>query len=141
MAMKKSLLVTIALVGIVFSLSGCKKNKASDFDYPIETLYGTWRITHVEQKNGTMLNVTHPDIENTVFKPTYATFNADGTFSGRGKFGSGKGTYTAKGKTITCYIDGKEYMRYDVLSLSGDECELKVYLGGEYLTRVRCKKQ
>lgn len=77
-----------------------------------------------------------------VFKPTYATFNADGTYSGRGALGAGKGTYKAQGKTITCYVEGKEFLKYDVLSLSGKECELKVYqTGSSSSVRIRCKKQ
>ena len=77
-----------------------------------------------------------------VFKPTYATFNADGTYSGRGALGVGKGTYKAQGKTITCYVEGKEFLKYDVLSLSGKECELKVYqTGSSSSVRIRCKKQ
>ena len=140
--MKKNLFTVVALVGLVITFSECSKNKTKNgFDYPIETLYGTWRITHVEQKDGTMFDVTTPIAEK-VFKPTYATFNTDGTYSGRGALGAGKGTYKAQGKTITCYVDGKEFLKYDVLSLSGKECELKVYqTGSSSSVRIRCKKQ
>lgn len=139
--MKKLLLSMSLLLGMVVALSGCKKDEPNTFDYPLETLYGTWRITHVEQKNGSMLDVTTPLAEN-VFKPTYATFNSDGTYSGRGYFGNGSGTYKAQGKTITCYIGGSEYVKYDVLSLSGQECELKMMItGNNTSSKIRCKKQ
>ena len=140
--MKNLLFTFIALVGLVITLGGCSKDKKKNgFDYPIETLYGTWRVTHVEQKDGTMFDVTTPIAEK-VFKPTYATFNADGTYSGRGAFGTGNGTYKAQGKTITCYVDGQEFLKYDVISLSGKECELKVYQTGSTSSiRIRCKKQ
>ena len=61
---------------------------------------------------------------------TSATFNANGTYSGRGYFGYGNGTYKAEGKTIITYIGGKEYLRYDVIRLSGNTCELRMYQTG-----------
>lgn len=62
--MKNSLFTFIALVGLVITLGGCSKDKKKNgFDYPIETLYGTWRVTHVEQKDGTMFDVTTPIAE------------------------------------------------------------------------------
>lgn len=139
--MKRTLLATITLLALIVTFSRCKKNEPSTFDYPLETLYGTWRITHVEQKNGVMLDVTTYSAEK-YFKPTYATFNEDGTYSGRGYFGNGSGTYKAQGKTITCYIDGSEYVKYDVLSLSGQECELKMKVtDSDTSSKIRCKKQ
>ena len=130
--MKKLLLAIVAIVGMVLAFSGCSKDDES-FDYPLET--------HVEQKDGSMFDVTTSDAE-TVFKPTYATFNADGTYSGRGFFGNGSGTYKAQGKTISCFIDGTEYLKYDVLSLSGTQCELKMYKSGSSSSiKIRCKKQ
>lgn len=133
----------VALVGLVVALSGCSKDDepSNAFDYPMETLYGTWRVTHIEQKNGSMLDVTTPIAER-VFEPTYATFNADGTYSGRGAFGDGSGTYKAKGKTISCFVDGQEYLKYDVISLVGTQCELKMYQSGSSSSiKIRCKKQ
>ena len=141
--MKKILITAIAIIGMVFAFSGCSKDDEpqNGFDYPLETLYGTWRVTHVEQKDGTMFDVT-TSVAEMVFKPTYATFNVDGTYSGRGFFGNGSGTYKAKGKTITCFIDGTEYLKYDVLSLSGTQCELKMYKSGSTSSiKIRCKKQ
>ena len=140
--MKRVLLTTIAIIVVVTAFVGCNSNKPNDgFDYPLKTLYGTWRITHVEQTDGTMLNVTTPLAER-AFEPTYATFNPDGTYSGKGYFGNGSGTYKAEGKTITCFIDGTEYLKYDVLSLSDDQCELKMYRSGKtFSIKIRCKKQ
>lgn len=141
--MKKFLLTAIAIVGVVLAFSGCSNDDEpqNGFDFPLETLYGTWRVTHVEQKDGTMFDITTYAAER-VIKPTYATFNADGTYSGRGYFGNGSGTYKTKGKTITCFVDGTEYLKYDVLSLSGTQCELKMYESGSTSsTKIRCKKQ
>lgn len=140
--MRKFLLTILALIGLMFALGSCSSDDSNDnFDYPLEILYGTWRITHVEQTNGIMLDVTTTVAEQ-VFKPTYAKFNPDGTYSGSGYFGYGTGTYQAKGKTIVCYIEEEEYMRYDVLSLSGAECELQMYKEGSLSPiKIRCKKQ
>ena len=141
--MKKQLLMLAVLFGLATTYTSCKKNDPTTpaFEYSIGTLHGTWRITHVESKYGLMVNVTDPIAERS-FKPTYATFNADGTYSGRGFLGNGSGTYKASGKTITCYIDGKEFMKYDVLSLDGNTCELKMYEpGSEQSIRIRCAKQ
>ena len=57
-------------------------------------------------------------------------FNSDGTYSGRGYFGNGSGTYTAKGKTIITYVNGKEYLRYEVKSLSNNIAELSMTVDG-----------
>lgn len=141
--MKNLLLTAIAIIGVVFAFSGCSKDDElqNGFDYPLETLYGTWRVTHVEQKDGTMFDITTSTAER-FFEPTYATFNDDGTYSGRGYFGNGSGTYKAQGKTITCFVDGTEYLKYDVLSLSGTQCELKMYESGSTSSiKIRCRKQ
>ena len=137
--MKKFLLTTVAIVGMVFAFSACSKDDV--FDYPLETLYGTWRVTHVEQKDGSMFDVT-TSFAKMVFKPTYITFNTNGTYSARGFFGDGSGTYKAKGKTITCFIDGTEYLKCDILSLSGTQCELKMYESGSSSSiKIRWEKQ
>lgn len=139
--MKKYLL--LALIALV--AAACSKEETkSTFDYPMEALYGTWRVTHIEQKDGTMLNVT-TWIAEKVFKPTYATFRRDGTYTGQGAFGDGKGKYKVYGKTITCYIDDDddEYVRYDVLYLNDDQAELSMYNSERPSStlRIRCKKQ
>lgn len=140
--MKRFLLSMLAVALVACTFSSCSKDDDEPkFDYPMETLVGKWRITHVEQKDGSMFDVTTAIAEK-VFKPTYATFNTDGTYSGSGEFGNGSGTFKAIGKTITCYVSGKEYLKYDVLSLSGTQCELKMYeTGSDSSIKIRCKKQ
>lgn len=139
--MKRTLLTTIALIGLSIAMVGCKKDDFNNFDYPLKTLYGTWRITHIEQHDGILLDVTTPIAERR-FRPTYATFYQDGTYSGRGQFGDGSGTYTAKDRIITCYVDGREYLKYYVYSLDGLECDMKMYTSdGEVSLRIICKKQ
>ena len=124
----------------VFSLLfvGCSKDDdIKNFEYDLNLLYGKWRITHVEQINGSYLNVTS-SVAESVFKPTYSTFYSDGTYSGSGEFGNGSGTFKAESKTIITYVDGQEYLRYDVLMLSESNAELKMYEKGN-ATSVKIK--
>lgn len=61
------------------------------------------------------------------------SFKSDGTFYGKGYLGNGSGTYKATGNTIVTYLDGEEYIRYTVKSLSGDDAELTMSMDGESL--------
>jgi len=135
--MKKILFCLMALV----MMAGCSKEDEPTFNYDLDILIGTWRVTHVMQDNGAYLDVT-TTIAEMVFEPTYATFNADGTYYGSGEFGTGSGTYKAVGNTIITYVGGEEYLKYDVLSLNVDQCELKMYQTGEESSiKIKCKKQ
>lgn len=132
--MKKLLyLAFLPLMLLVATLSSCSSDDDSPldgFDYPAESLYGTWKITKV----GSM---SWP------YETTTATFNADGTYSDRGHFGTGSGTYTAKGKVISCYVSGKLYCQYEVKSLSGNTAVLIMSAGGDDSSTLTltCEKQ
>lgn len=117
------------------------KPDENKFDYELSILHGKWRITHVETEDHGYVDITKPPYTST-FMPTYATFKADGSYTGEGYFGNGIGTYTAINKTITCYVGKEVYVRYDVLSLSGDECELIMYAEDPSSgAKIKCKKQ
>lgn len=136
--MKKVFL--LSLFAIMMIVAGCSSDNEPKSDFDMNLLYGRWRITHVESK-GVMVDVTTPSGE-AAFKPTYATFKKDGTYYGSGFFGNGSGTYKVKGKTIICYVEGVEYFRYDVISIQGTTCELKMYRTGSLSSiKIRCKKQ
>lgn len=128
--MKKTFLLFFAVLSL--ALVGCSKDD-DGFNYDMETLIGKWRVTDVDFGKGTYTSLA--------YYPTYATFNSDGTYSGEGYFGNGKGTYEAKGNTITCFYDGEFLVSYDIISLEGNKCELKVsyYDGKNY--KFKCKKQ
>lgn len=121
--MKKTLFPLLLVVVLPMLFIGCSNHNQPTFDYDIKILHGKWRITHVEQKDGSMFDVTTAIAEK-VFKPTYATFNQDGTYTGIGAFGYGSGTYTAIGKTITTFISGEQYLKYNVVSLTESRAEL-----------------
>ncbi len=115
--MKRCLKTFVPLMVLFFSLSGCSKDDdspASGFDYPVSSLYGTWKITQV-------------GIIDWPYETTTATFNSNGKYIGEGYFGDGTGTYTAKDSTIRCYISGELYCKYIVHSLSGTTAVLKMY--------------
>lgn len=135
--MKKFSILSILFLLSAFCLTSCSSSD-DDFDYPLDELYGCWRITHVEI-DGKMLNVT--GYYSTVFKPTYATFKKNGRYHGKGYFGEGSGTYDASGDTITCYIDGEALFSYKVISLFGSTCELLMRTSrSENSLKIRCKK-
>lgn len=50
--------------------------------------------------------------------------------------------HTLQGKTITCFVDGKEYIKYDVLDLNGNKCELRMYMtGSDENIKIKCVKE
>ena len=109
-------------MGAIFSFgfSSCSSDDDdNDFNYPKESLYGTWKISEVKMSESSTYT-SWP------MKETTATFNSDGTYSGSGYFGNGSGTYSAKGNTITTYVSGNVYIVYTVLSLNGSTAELKM---------------
>lgn len=138
--MKKILLLLAIVLPLVFA--GCSKDdKDPAFDYEISLLHGKWRVTHVMQSDGEYLDVT-TSLAERVFKPTYATFNADGSYTGTGEFGDGSGTFKAIGKTITTYVNGSEYLKYDVVSLNGTNAELTMRETGQSATlKIKVAKQ
>lgn len=127
--------LSLLLLCTVMSLSftACSKDDEPKFDYDINQIVGTWVVTDVNLGS---------DYVSWFMERTSATFNANGTYSGRGYFGYGNGTYKAEGKTIITYIGGKEYLRYDVIRLSGNTCELRMYqTGSDADIMLKCRKE
>ncbi len=134
--MKKASLILIALLGFLLVFSGCKK-EPEPFSYPMERLWGTWRVTHLSKVGGGMADVSVIPF----FPPTYFSFYRNGIYSKEGHYGDAKGTYTASGKVITCYELGKEDLILEVISLSNSLCEFKVKnMSTGNTSKVRCKK-
>lgn len=132
--MKRILLLFAAVVCVAFV--GCSKDDGNDgFKYG-DAIYGTWDVTHVKS-DGSWIDITSPLFSK---YQASATFNADGTYSGSGYFGTGSGTYKASGNTIVCYISGSEYARYDVRSLSDNVAEMTMTMAGSSVD-IRCKKR
>lgn len=133
----KKILFLLAMLPM-FVLTSCSKDDEADFNYPMETLYGTWE--------GTGINVDGKWIDPTDWLYTKFAFsikfNADGTYSGKGYFGNGSGTYKAEGNMIYTYVSGEEYARYKVKSLSNNEAELVMSVEGSSETlELRVQKK
>lgn len=124
--MKKFLSMTLLLTAMFLTFSSCSNDDDDEFDFPMETLYGTWEGTSINI-DGSWTDITQYPFTEFSFS---IKFNSDGTYTGRGYFGNGSGTYTAKGKTIITYVNGKEYFRYEVKSLSGNIAELSMTVDG-----------
>lgn len=134
--MKKFLLVLMAIFTI--ALTGCEKNEDQAFKFGMDNLYGTWKGIAI-QTDGEWVDITK--WPNTHFSFS-ATFYQDGTYSGEGYFGNGSGTYKAKGDMIYTYVDGEEFYRYKVYSLSDGIAEMAMGVEGNNTTlRIRVKKQ
>lgn len=136
MRLRTVTLMAALLCAVLFS--GCTTEDEKSFDYDLNLLYGKWRVTEINASGGWIDVTTYPG--NSEMEPTYATFNSNGTYSGSGAFGSGAGTYSAVGSTVITYIEGKEFMRYEVISLTSSRCELMMKEGKTSL-RMRCQKQ
>lgn len=119
------------LLGITV-LSSCSEDANNvileDFDYPEDILFGTWEAVRLD---GEAWPSTYPT--------TTATFYEDGTYSGKGAYGRGSGTYAASGKTIKCYVGGDLYCKYDVLELSGSRAKMRMTMGSQKYELI-CKK-
>lgn len=131
----KILLILVLLCTTIFS--SCKKDEESTFDYPLETLYGIWDGAEILSDDGWVDITKYPY---TKFKFSIR-FNSDNTYYGSGYFGNGSGTYKAIGKTITTYIDGEEYARYTIKSLTNNQCEATMDMGGTTTLDIRVKKK
>lgn len=130
----KKILFFMALLPMLI-LSSCS-NDDDDFDYPMDAIYGTWDVTDIKVEGKWYDITTYPYTK-------YAmsiSFKSDGSYYGKGYFGNGSGTYTAKGKTIITYINGKEFAVYTVKSLSDKNAELTMTIDGEVIDIKAVKK-
>lgn len=136
--MKKlfSMMLIMASMMCVFGSCSEDEENESKFNYPMQTLYGTWEATHIKLDDSwTSLTWLGSRYQFS------ATFYNDGRYYGRGYFGTGWGTYKASGNTITTFVDGEEYYLYNVHSLSSNEAHVTMGpRGGEGL-EVKFKKQ
>ena len=118
------------LLATIISFSGCSND---DDDQPsLNDIVGTWKLSQVSTNNGGNF-IDWP------FETTTATFKSDGTYFGRGYFGTGSGTWKQNGKTIITYVNGEEYVRYEVKELSASTCTLVMSVGSESIW-IKCIK-
>ena len=120
----KKILCMMLLCATMIGFSSCSKDDDAGFDYPMDTLYGTWEGTGIYY-NGSWIDPTsswiYSDLQFSI------TFYSNGKYYGEGFFGTGGGTYKASGNTITTYVDGKKYLTYKIKSLTSIKAEITMY--------------
>lgn len=119
---RKTLFFSFFLVlfaSMTISLSSCSSDD-DKFNYPLETLYGTWSIQRVNVSGKWYDVTTYPY---TKFGASI-TFYENGKYYGSGYFGTGSGTYKLSGNKITTYYNGEVYMTYTVKSLTDDTANM-----------------
>ncbi len=125
----KKIISLMLMTVLSVCLTSCSKNEVNlgTFDYPLEDLFGTWKVTmiHVEGSAKWIVVDDYPEYSMSI------TFNSDGTYRGEGYLGNGSGTYSLHGKTITTYVDGKVYLTYTVKDLSSTSANVIISSGGE----------
>ena len=95
---------------LTISFIGCSDDDDSEYK---DAIIGTWELTQIEFGGGwTSI-------------PRY--------------FGNGSGTYKISGNTIICYIEGEEYVRYDIIELNSNSCTLNMKIGSEEF-KIKCIK-
>ncbi|MBO7316501.1 MAG: hypothetical protein J6U44_05010 [Paludibacteraceae bacterium] len=143
--MKKGL-ITVLVMALVLCFSSCSREES--FVYPMEVLYGTWEgIGIFNDEEEEWINISEGFLGDEDFYEDLQfsiSFYEDGSYYGRGLFGTGSGTYKAEGKTITTYVNGEVYFIYDIISLNKEIAvlNLRVENGdpeGEMRLKVRKK--
>lgn len=110
----KSIVFVLVCI-FALAIQSCKSDK--DNEPTKNDIIGTWKLTEVSTNDGSTFS-SWP------FVTTTATFNDNGTYSGKGYFGDGSGTWKQSGKTILTYIDGDEFYRYEIKELTSSTCTL-----------------
>lgn len=131
----------LVMVLSAVSFTSCSDDDDDENSELATMIIGKWRITEVEQKDGSMFDVT-TYLGEKVFEPTYATFHSDGTYYGSGYFGNGSGTYKVRGNKIYTYVDGEDYLIYTAESYTSKRATLVMSMKGSSSTiRVTAEKQ
>ena len=108
------------LFASVLLFAGCSRTDESPYK---KQIIGTWDGIAVKTSTG-WTDITSSYYSRFQFS---ITFHEDGTYYGTGYFGTGSGTYTLKESTIVTYVDGNEYYRYEIYSVSENVAHLQMY--------------
>lgn len=123
------------MLSLVTTLSMMLTACGNDDDEPtMDNIVGTWKLTEASTDNGKTFTKW-------TLEKTTATFNENGTYSGRGYFGNGSGKWKKSGNTIITYVNGSEYLRYTIKELSSSTCTLLMsQKGSDAAIWIRCIK-
>ena len=116
----------LGIMAIIMPVLASSCSKEEQFDYPMESIYGKWEGTDIKI-DGEWVDITGYIFSNLQFS---VTFYDDGTYYGEGYFGTGYGTYKAKGNVIYTYVDGKPYRNYRIITLDNSTAELEMFVDG-----------
>lgn len=116
--MKKYKLLMLIFASAALLFSGCSKD-----DELQKQIIGTWDGIEVKTNSG-WIDITSSYYSNYQFS---ITFHENGTYYGTGYFGTGNGTYTLNESTTVTYVNGNEYYRYDIYSVSGNVAHMRMY--------------
>lgn len=127
--------IKLCFVALLATASFAFVSCSDDKDDPVSSeIVGTWKLTKVSTNGETYINWP--------YQTTTATFSSDGTYYGKGYFGTGSGTWKQKGKKIYTYVDGKEYIVYEVLDVNSSSCTLLMGVtGSDAKLYIKCSKQ
>lgn len=119
----------LLLATIVIAMPSCSDDKDEPDGGIKENIIGTWKGT-AAKVDGNWIDITKYPYSSLGFS---ATFYKDGTYYGKGAFGTGSGTYKIKGKTIETYVDGTLYLKYEVKEMTSSTAELTIVEGNSTL--------
>lgn len=134
----KKVFSLMLLLATMFTFTACSSDDDESDSFITDNIIGTWEGT-AAFVDGKWIDITEwPYSSRLGFS---ATFYNDGTYYGRGAFGTGSGTYKIKGKTIETYVSGKLYLKYNVKSMTSNTAELSIVEGSNSLdVKVRKTK-
>lgn len=128
--MRKVFSLMLLFATIFIALPSCSDDKDEPDGGIKENIIGTWKGT-AAKIDGKWIDITeYPYNTRLGFS---ATFYNDGTYYGKGAFGTGSGTYKIKGKTIETYVDGDLYLKYEVKEMTSSAAELTIVEGSSTL--------
>lgn len=110
-------LVLISLLSVM-SLS-CDKLNGGQGSFTLDraNVIGCWKVIQAKyDESATMTDWTYED--------TYAIFLENGQYHGEGHFGTGDGTYSVCGNTVTAKIDNTPFIVYYITGIEGDKANM-----------------
>lgn len=135
--MKDYTFLILLYVAIVLSFSSCSDDEDKDVSYyPMEILYGTWEGTEI-YRDGRWIDLSNWQYKDLVFS---IKFNRNKTYSVKGFFGNGSGTYKVVRNEITIYVRGEIYLKYYFTLLSSyNEAQIVISYndGGTIILKIK----
>ena len=121
------------LVGSCFT--SCKdKEDGNSFNYSLESIYGTWKVT--QYKNKPTDNYVTWNMASTTI-----TFYSQNKYTSTGVWGNAYGTYSASGDDISLTCDGASSGVITILGLNTKYAEIKYTAPNFTVTYLLCTKQ